>query len=163
VLRNFHTKFTNTIIWWKEISFKLLIVSTNWLWNVKKQQKKKVSKNTYEAESPSTKVLFNTHNFLDWYEISTTKTRVVYATFPKERDIVWRRNKLPKFIVIQKMFGFWTLNYSYNNQTSSGIIPNFFIIKNKYWRRRYKPPKLQSSKCSWEIQIDPVNFEWLPK
>jgi len=93
---------------------------------------RKVAKNTSMAEPPSTSLecfLVN-HNFLDWYEILNLQTRLVCATFPQkylEMDIIWRRNKLPKFIVIQKCpnFEFWIAPNIQNNLDSHG---NFATI-----------------------------------
>jgi len=71
---------------------------------------KKVAKNTsISLNFPLLKCFLVTHNFLDWYGILTTQTRLVCTTFSKkilDRDIVWRRNKPPKFTIIQKCLHF---------------------------------------------------------
>jgi len=87
-------------------------VLAKWLWNVK-EHPKKVAKNTSIAQPPTTKCFLVTHNFLDWYEILTTWTRLTCAICPQK--IIGNGHCMKKEWVAKvhhntKMSRFWTSN-----------------------------------------------------
>jgi len=90
---------------------------------------KKVAKNASMAKPPSTKMLHSYSYFLEWYEILTTKTRLICETFPKmfigNGHYSMKKKQAAKVQCNPKMSGFWTLNCSQTFKT--WIDMNFFL------------------------------------
>jgi len=116
------------------------------------------------------KCFLDTHNFLHWYEILTTQTKLVCATFPKEN--IGNRQCMMKKQVVKvhynpKMSRFRIFELLPNIQnnldwheifititTLQGDFNSTIFLKTNIRWRRYKPPQLKPSKCNL------VNSNW---
>jgi len=96
-------------------------------------------------EPPSTKMLLN---HLDWYEIWTTKTRFVCATFTT------------KIIVIQKNLD-WHENFTTITRLLRGTKHNKCYWKWTFDEKDTSPWSCNHQNVVWWTQIETVNFEWL--
>jgi len=90
-------------------------------------------------------------------------------------DTVWKKNRPPKFTIIQKCLAFelWILPKTQNNLHSH---ENFTTIKrlqgehnptnfieNKHWMKKIQAPEIAIIKCSLVNSNWLVNINWLPK
>jgi len=107
------------------------------------------------------KYFLDIYNFLNWYEILTTQTRLIWTTFPNcfiGNGHYTRRNKLFKFSIIQKCpdFELWmdlkhskqlelTWKFTTITRLQGESNPTNFIF-NKHWMKKIEAPKVVAIK-----------------
>jgi len=105
--------------WWKKYPSIDSLCQQN-CFEMSKNSEKTTKKSHLWLNLPPLKCFSFTHNFLDWYEILTTKTKLVCTTFPRkniENGPCMKKLLAAKFLCNAEICGFWTLNCSRNFKT----------------------------------------------
>lgn len=144
-------------------------MSAKLLCNVKKLQKTHLKLNFFLL-----KCFSNNHNFLDWYEIFKTQSRLVCPTYCQkllETNIIWRWSKWPKFTIIKKYSEFfgtskwlpniqnildWHESFTTISRHSKRNLTQQIFIENEHLMKEIQAPKVATIKMQFkELKFNP--------